>query len=215
MLAQKTRMSRERRESELWDHNHLSQFQGHGSGFTTEIGEVVFVAFADFLEDAMHAQTFKQTRHLAGGFVGEVLTAQLLIRETADKELALQQGAEQVGVLFREEIEALVTMLVLGPGFSQFVQFFDADLWCGDGRDELKVTPIGGEEQFLQSRQRVNGLLHGSPTGRCRPITMLYLAVVLEEGDLVDGGFDAQDEAELRACKSITPRNDELRFAKV
>jgi hypothetical protein len=64
MLAQKTRKSR-LSESELWDDDHLSQFQSHGSDFTTKVGEVVFVAFADFLDDAMHPQTFEQTRHLA------------------------------------------------------------------------------------------------------------------------------------------------------
>ena len=152
MLAQKTRKSRYRSESELWDDDHLSQFQGHGSGFTTEIGEVVFVAFADFLDDAMYPQTFEQACDLTGGFVGEISAAQLLIGKTADEELALQQGAEQIGVLFREEIKALVTMLVLGPGFSQFVQFFHAHLGGRDGRDELEVTMISGGKRFLQSR---------------------------------------------------------------
>jgi hypothetical protein len=97
------------------------------------------------------------------------------------KNSPLQQGTEQIGVLFREEIKALVTMLVLGLGFGQFVQFFDADLRGGDGGDELEIALIGSRERFLQSRQRVDGLLHGCPTCRGRAIAVLHLAIVLEE----------------------------------
>ena len=71
----------------------------------------------------MHPQPFEQARDLGCGFVGEVLAAQLLIGETANEELTLQQGAKQTGILFGEEIEALVTVLVFNFGFCQFVQF--------------------------------------------------------------------------------------------
>ena len=103
---------------------------------------------------------------MTSGFISEVF-AQLFVGETADEELALQpcllrgmqEGAKRTGVLFGEEIEALVTMLVLRLGFSQVVQFFHANLRGGDGRDELEVTVIGSGEQFAQRGQRVNGLL--------------------------------------------------------
>ena len=114
----------------------------------------------------MRAQAFEQACDLTGGFIGEVLSAQLLVGETTEAELALQQGAKQTGVLFGEEIEALVPVLVLRLGFSQVVQFCHANLWGGDGRDELEVTLIGRTEQFAQRGQRVNGLLHRRPTRR-------------------------------------------------
>jgi hypothetical protein len=41
----------------------------------------------------MYTQTLEEASDLTGGFVGEV-DAQLLVGETADEELALQQGAE-------------------------------------------------------------------------------------------------------------------------
>ena len=88
-------------------------------------------------------------------------------------------------------------MLVLGLGLSQLVQFCDAEMRGGDGGDELEVTLIGGGEQYAQSGQRVNGLLPGRPRRRRRTIAMLHLAIVLEKRDLVDGGFDAQNETEL------------------
>jgi hypothetical protein len=150
MLAQKTRKSRLRSESKLRDDNHLPQFQSHRGGFTAKVSEIIFVAFTDLLDDAVHPQTFEQARHLAGRFVGKVMS-QLLVGETADEELALQQGAKQTGVLFREEIEALVTMLVFNFGFSQFAQFLHTDFWSGDSGDELQIALVGGEEQCPQS----------------------------------------------------------------
>src|SRR5512139_428979 len=199
MLVQKTRKSGlgTRCKRQLWDDDYFTQHQGQSGGLASKVGEVVFVAVANLFDDAMYAQTFEQVRDLAGGFVWEVLAAQLLVGETTDAKLALQQGAEQTGILFREEIKALVTMLVFQFGFSQFVQFCYADFGGGDGGDEFEIAPIGSREHFLQGWQTVDGLLHGSPTCRRGPIAMLHLTIVLEEGDVVDGGLDAQDETEL------------------
>jgi hypothetical protein len=80
--------------SEGGNNDHLSQLQGHSSGLAAEVGEVVFVAFADLFDYAMHTQTFEKACDLTGGFVREVFVAQLLIGEPADEELALQQGAK-------------------------------------------------------------------------------------------------------------------------
>ena len=117
MLAQKTRKSRlwNRCKRQLRNDDHLTQLQSHGSGLATEVCEVVFVASADLFDDTMDPQAFEQTSNLTGGFVGKILAAQLLVGETADAKLALQQGTEQTGILFREEIEALVTVVVLMP----------------------------------------------------------------------------------------------------
>jgi len=98
MLAQKARKLSG--ISEGGDHDHLAQLQSHGSGLASEVSQVVFVAFANFFNHAMHTQTFKQAGNLTSGFVREVLRAQLLVGETTDEELALQQGAKQTGILF-------------------------------------------------------------------------------------------------------------------
>jgi hypothetical protein len=92
MLVQKTRKLS--CISEGGNHDHLAQLQSHSSGLAPEVRQVVFVTFANFLDHAMHAQTFEQASDLRCGFVREVLDAQLLVGETADEELALQQGAE-------------------------------------------------------------------------------------------------------------------------
>lgn len=95
MLVQKTRKLSQRVSgiSEGGNNHHLAQLQAHGSGLASEIGEVVFVAFANLFDYAMHAQTFEKACNLTGRFVGEI-GAQLFVGETADEEFALQQGAK-------------------------------------------------------------------------------------------------------------------------
>ena len=44
--------------------------------------------------------------------------------------------------------------------------------------------------------EAVDGLFDGGEGTGCRPLPMFHLAVVLESGDLVGGGYDAQEEAE-------------------
>ena len=80
--------------SEGGDHDHLAQLQSHSSGLAPEISQVVFVAFANFFDHAVHTQAFEKASDLTGGFGREVLGAQLLVGETTYEELALQQGAK-------------------------------------------------------------------------------------------------------------------------
>ena len=58
------------------------------------------------------------------------------------------------------------------------------------------MTAIGCGEEFAQGRKTVNGLLHESPLAYSAAATMFYLTVVFEKGDVVDCGFDAEDERE-------------------
>ena len=44
--------------------------------------------------------------------------------------------------------------------------------------------------------EAVDGLSDGGQGASCRALAMFHLAVVLESGDVVGGGFDTQDEAE-------------------
>ena len=92
MLVQKTRKLSG--ISEGGDHYHLAQLQSHSSGLAPEVSQVVFVVFANFFDHAMHTKSFEKACDLTGGFVREVLGAQQLVGETADEELALQQGAK-------------------------------------------------------------------------------------------------------------------------
>jgi hypothetical protein len=62
MFAQKTRKLSQRVNSigKGGDNHHLAQLQSHCSRLEAEVGEVVFVAFADLLDHTMHTQTFPE-----------------------------------------------------------------------------------------------------------------------------------------------------------
>ena len=77
------------------------------------------------------------------------------------------------------------------------MEFLGADFWGIDLGDELKIALIGSQRIFLQRGQAVDGFLHGSPSHGGRTIPMIDLTVLLEERDLVDGSFNAQDDVEL------------------
>src|SRR5439155_18930616 len=66
-----------------------------------------------------------------------------------------------------------------------------------EGGDELQVAVVGGAQGLAQGGQAVEALLHVRPLGDASSIALFYLAVVREKGDVVDGGLDPQDEAEL------------------
>jgi len=80
-------------ESESRDHRHLTELKSHGNRLASELSEVIFIVFADLLDDAMDPQARQQACDLVGVPAWEV-AAQLPVGETADEELALQQGAK-------------------------------------------------------------------------------------------------------------------------
>jgi len=93
-------------EVESRDHGHLTELESHGDRLASELSEVIFIAFANLLDDTMDPQTCQQACDLAGVLVWEV-AAQLLVGETADEELALQQGAEQTGISSEKRLKPL------------------------------------------------------------------------------------------------------------
>ena len=72
MLVQKTRKLSG--ISEGGDHDHLAQLQSHSSGLASEVSQVVFVAFANFFDHAMHAQAFEKACDLTSGLLAKFCT---------------------------------------------------------------------------------------------------------------------------------------------
>lgn len=64
------------------------------------------------------------------------------------------------------------------------------------GGEEFQVAPVGGLQDFPQSGQAVDTLLHGRPLGDGSPVALFYRAVVLEKGNVVHRGLDSQDQPE-------------------
>ena len=77
------------------------------------------------------------------------MLAQSLVGETTDEELTAQQETKQRGVLFSEEIEALVATVVVNLGFSQLVKLLHADLWCLNVGNELEIAMVGSMQQIV------------------------------------------------------------------
>ena len=94
-------------------------------------------------------------------------------------------------------MEALVTTLFVGFGFGELAQLLAATIGCINGRDEVEIAMVGGCELLLQWRQAIDTFSHLGPLDGGRPIAMMNLASLLEEGDISHSGFDAEDDAEL------------------
>ncbi len=63
--------------------------------------------------------------------------------------------------------------------------------------DELEITLVDCLQDFGQGRQTVDGLLEWGILGGRGAIPMLDLTVLLEEGHIVDRGFNPQEDIEL------------------
>jgi hypothetical protein len=79
-----------------------------------ELRQVVLVGVADLLEEAMEAESLQQARDLAAVPAGEK-SAQILILEATDIELAARDGAQQT-VSFHTEDNGRVCADVYGKG---------------------------------------------------------------------------------------------------
>ena len=60
----------------------------------------------------------------------------------------------------------------------------------------FEIAAVATKQDRMEVVEAVDGLFDGSEGMGCRALPMFHLAVVLESGDLVGGGFDAQEEAE-------------------
>src|SRR6202043_3668634 len=60
----------------------------------------------------------------------------------------------------------------------------------------FEITAVATEQDFTQVDEAVDRLSDGGEGAGCRTLPMFHLAVVLESGDVVGGGLQAQDEGE-------------------
>ena len=61
----------------------------------------------------------------------------------------------------------------------------------------FEVAAVATEHDVTEVSQAVDVLFDGSEGVACWTLLMFYLPVVLESGDVVGGGLDAQDEPNL------------------
>ena len=123
------------------------------------------------------------------------MASKSFVLKAADVELATGDGFKQELVFGVEEVEAAMGAEVFADGARELLDVVVADAGILDCRQELQIAAIGGGQQFGQWGQAVDGFPHGSPLGFAGAVAMFYLPVVLEKGNVVDGGLDAENEA--------------------
>ncbi len=111
--------------------------------------------------------------------------------------LACEDGAKEVDVALLEEIEALQAAPVVFDGAADLVEDLVSGAVVIEVGEEVEVACVGGGEQLLENAQGIDGFLDGGVFHLGRAVTVFHLAVVLEEGDIVDRGLDAKDAAAL------------------
>jgi hypothetical protein len=140
-------------------------------------------------------RAFEKTGDLSAGFVSEVMP-QMLVLEPRDVEFAACDGFEQFLIVIIEEVETRIGALIIDDGARQLVEIPHSGTGIIHRGDELEVSTVGGGKDFVQGTEAVDGFFHGGPTHRRRAVAVFYLSVVLEEGNVVGCGFDAQDQGE-------------------
>ena len=61
----------------------------------------------------------------------------------------------------------------------------------------FEVAAVAAEQDVTEVGEAIDVFFNRSEGVACRTLLMFYLAVVLEGGDVVGGGLDAQDKGDL------------------
>ena len=83
-----------------------------------------------------------------------------------------------------------------GTGLGKTVERSDASREVVQTGEVFEVAAVATKQDVTEVSEAVNVLFDGSEGVACWTLLMFYLSVVLEGGDVVGGGLDAQDEGE-------------------
>lgn len=104
---------------------------------------------------------------------------------------------EQCLVIATEQIESTIFTLSVGDGVADFIQVSNPRGRVIDSRNELQIALVGACHENAEGWQAIDSLLHGCEFHFPAAIAMFHPTVVLEKRDVVRGGLDSQDPAEL------------------
>src|SRR6516165_8262461 len=140
-------------------------------------------------------QTGELSREGGGRALGEE-RPQVGAAQAGDVEAGTLQGREQALFDAAEKIEALKIAPLDGTRLGEPVERADAGREIVQTGEVFEITAVAAEQDFTQVDEAVDRLSDGGEGAGCRTLPMFHLAVVLESGDVVGGGLQAQDEAE-------------------
>ena len=106
------------------------------------------------------------------------------------------RGGEQGLFGAAEKVKALEVAAFDGPGLGETVEHPDARREVVQTGEVFEIAAVATKQDLTEVVEAVDGLSDGGEGTGCRALPMFHLAVVLESGDVVGGGLDAQDEAE-------------------
>ena len=106
------------------------------------------------------------------------------------------KGGKQGLFSAAEEVETSECAAVDGTGLGETVERPDAGREVVQTGEVFEVAAVAAEQDVSEAGEAVDVLFDGSEGVTCGALLMFYLAVVLESGNVVGGGLDAQDEAE-------------------
>src|SRR6516162_8512346 len=116
--------------------------------------------------------------------------------EASDVEGGTLQGRQQGLFGAAEEVETPHSAAFDGAGLGETVERPDAGREVVQTGEVFEVAAVATEQDMTEVGEAVDVLFDGSKGIACWTLLMFYLAVVLESGDVVGGGLDAQDEGE-------------------
>jgi len=164
-------------------------------GGAASAGEIVAIGADDTFDDAKMAQTGELSGESGGRALAEE-GQQIGAAEAGDIEAGTLQGGEQGLFGAAEKVEALEVAAVDWPGLGETVERPDARREVVQTGEVFEIAAVATKQDRMEVVEAVDGLFDGGEGMGCRALPMFHLAVVLESGDLVGGGFDAQEEAE-------------------
>src|SRR3984893_19035002 len=96
-----------------------------------------------------------------------------------------------------KEVDSLEGLLLDGAWLGEPVEGTDTGREVVERCEVRQIAAGAAEHDLTQVNQAVDGLLDGGEAPRRRPLPMFHLAVVLEEGDVVDCRLNAEHAAVL------------------
>ena len=181
---------------ELRHEEQLFQVQAGRDDMAGEPREIVTVGAGDSFDESVQSQAFEDAANLGAGLAGEV-APEILVLESADVELPAGDDLEEVLIVCGEEVEFSIGALVLEDGLRDLMEGTDSCAGIVESGDELQITAVGRGKNLSQGGNAVEALLHRDPSQLAGAVAVFYRSVVLEKGDVVGGGLDPEDEAEV------------------
>ena len=182
----------------------LGDATSSGDGISTGASQVIAVGADDLFDQPEVTQTPEVSCDAGSGQVRQE-RFQIGPADAANVELGMLERAQQVMLDLVEEIEAFDAMPVDFFGRGQFAEATRAGGEVIESAKEFQVATVAAEEDFAPIDQAVprglplvvDRLLDGRQFLGGFTIPVFHLAVVLEEGNIMGGGFNTQHLTEL------------------